>query len=260
MKSLGVLTIATRQYFKYWEQMIRSAEENFSNEIIINFHVFTDQYNSALEIALTSPYLNVIPHQIDDLGWPEATLKRYEIITNHKESYSEDYLLHLDADMLFKAPLSSLCSELEKQNIVSLVRHPGFYRPEGVRRILFYIGNPRFVPRDLKAKLSLGGIGAWETDIKSNAYVPRNLRSNYFCGATWFGPKAKVLDLCQNLSSNVDADRESGITAKWHDESHLNRWATINEFNALKPNFCFDPTFPQLQQLEEIIRAVDKRK
>jgi hypothetical protein len=260
MKSLGVLTIATRHYYQYWEQMICSAEANYNNEIRINFHVFTDQCKSASEFKFTSPNLNVIPHQIDELGWPEATLKRYEIITNHRESFAEDYLLHLDADMLFKAPLSSLCNELENQNLMTLVRHPGFYRPEGLRKISFYINNPSYIPRDLKANITLGGLGAWETEKKSKAYVPRKLRSDYFCGATWFGPKEKVLDFCKDLGSKVDADRTYGIIARWHDESHLNQWATLNEFKALTPEFCFDPTFPQLQHLNEIIRAVDKQK
>lgn len=259
MKSLGVLTIATGNYYKYWEEMIRSAEVNYSGDLLVNFHVFTDQYMMASELKFKSPHLNVIPHQIENLGWPEATLQRYKIISNYSECFTEDFLLHLDADMLFMAPLKVLFNELDYKNQMTLVRHPGFYRPQGFKLALFYFRNPSFIVRDLKAKITLGGLGSWETEKKSKAYVPRDLRIHYYCGATWFGPRTQVLKFCKDLGSNVDADKTIGVIARWHDESHLNQWAALNEFRSLPPKFCFDPMFPQLQHLEEIIRAVDKR-
>jgi hypothetical protein len=260
MKSLAILTVATRHYFDYWEKMIRSAEENYSGEININFHVFTDHHESSRLIKFKSPFLNVVTHRIEELGWPEATLKRYEIILNHQDSYTEDFLLHLDADMLFKSPLIFLANQLDGQNMMNLVRHPGFYRPKRSKKFLFYLKNQRYILRDIKAQILFGGLGSWERDENSQAFVPRNLRKEYFCGATWFGPRVKFLEFCADLESSVQADFVSGKMARWHDESHLNRWAAYNEYIALTPSFCFDPSFPQLRNLNEFIRAVDKDK
>ena len=259
MKTLAVLTVATRHYYEYWEKMVMSAEENMCKDIKINFHVFTDRYSSADNFKPKSSSVNVIPHEIANLGWPEATIKRYQIISNFREEFTEDYLLHLDADMLFKTSLSALYDELQQDNEIRLVVHPGYYRPKRLIRIKFYFQNLRYLIIDLKLKLKIGGIGAWETNKKSKAYVSRKKRKRYFCGATWFGPRLKVLDFCDNLARNVESDASFGIIAKWHDESHLNQWAAENDFKVLSPRFCFDPTMPQLKQLNEFIRAVDKR-
>lgn len=260
MKTLAVLTVATRHYYEYWERMVRSAEHNLCDDIKVNFHVFTDRYDSVSNFRPTSPHVTVTPHEIENFGWPEATIKRYQIILKFQEEFTEDYLLHLDADMLFKTSLSTLFEELDLEKEITLVLHPGYYRPKRLLRIKFYLQYPRYSLVDCKLKLKLGGVGAWETNKKSRAYVARKYRKHYFCGATWFGPRSKVLEFSDTLAKNVDIDMNSGIMAKWHDESHLNHWAAENNFNILPPSFCFDPTMPQLRKLKEFIRAVDKKK
>jgi hypothetical protein len=53
-------------------------------------------------------------------------------------------------------------------------------------------------------------------------------------------------------------DTTNSIIPKWHDESILNFWLTLNETTLLSPSFCFNPRYPQLKGLPEFIRAVDK--
>jgi len=35
-------------------------------------------------------------------------------------------------------------------------------------------------------------------------------------------------------------DSARNIVARWHDESHLNRFAALNEVEVLGPQYCFD--------------------
>ena len=34
--------------------------------------------------------------------------------------------------------------------------------------------------------------------------------------------------MCESLSKNIDVDNDNGITAIWHDESHMNRYFIDN--------------------------------
>ena len=60
------------------------------------------------------------------------------------------------------------------------------------------------------------------------------------------------------LAANVESDFRRGIVAIWHDESHLNNWASKNSFNSLDPSYCFAEEFLHLRDLDAKILAVKK--
>jgi hypothetical protein len=88
--------------------------------------------------------------------------------------------------------------------------------------------------------IRFSGIGAWECDQKSQAFVARALRRRYYCGGFWLGNKASIIDFAESMSQRVDKDLSNRITAIWHDESHLNKFFTINKpTTILSPSYCY---------------------
>jgi hypothetical protein len=106
--------------------------------------------------------------------------------------------------------------------------------------------------------LSMGSLGTWETRKKSSAYVPRNTRATYVCGGFWLAKKPDFIKLVTKLDSETDIDTTNGVVAKWHDESHLNKWASETGCTVLDPSFCYDSSYDWLRGLPEVIRAVRK--
>jgi hypothetical protein len=258
--SIGIMTIATNVYIDYWAEMIQSADKYPSKQFEIVFHVFTDNFDRAQKVAQKLKNVQVQVHQTPAYAWPEATLLRYSVFSECADNLNQDYLMHLDADMLF---VSSPWEELQEtlQNFpICLIQHPGFWRASGASRARFYKTNPGFLLKDLYRIIENGALGAWEKNVKSTAYVPRKLRYRYFCGGIWFGKRSAIQRLIADLAKNVSEDSSNGIMAKWHDESHLNKWSSQNQHEVLGPKFCFDTTYPQLVDLEPIILAIRKKE
>ena len=245
-------TVATNRYVHYWNDMIASANSVFKAEDNVKFIVFTDQEDFCNEIAVMYPNLHISIVAIEPLGWPEATSLRYKIYSQHASQVDAEVFCHIDADMLFFDNPHRLLIPSDWVNGVALVSHPGYFRePSTKLSILQSL-------KDKARKLWIGGLGTWETKRASTSYVPRKFRTVYVCGGSWMAKKDKFVEMVSQLSLNTEVDYSNGVIAKWHDESHLNHWASKNSFTLLTPSYCFDPLYEWLSTIPEIIRAVRK--
>ena len=258
MTSLGVISIATgEKYREYWFELIQSFKATSSNFTGINFYLLTDDPDSANNFA-SRVGMQLKAFEIPSYGWPEATLLRYKEILKQKDYFKEDILIYLDADMLVCDDFeSTLRSEFWKSGI-ALVAHPGYWRPSGFKLLRYYVNNPFHLASDAIHLARTGGLGTWELRRQSRAFVARRARKIYVCGGTWMGKRDQFLKMVQSCSENVEDDLARGLVAKWHDESHLNKWLSENDVTVLSPSYCFDPTYKNLQSLPEFIRAVRK--
>ena len=258
-KSIGILTVATNGYVNYWMNMAKSLDNVFTQDggPKITLHVFTDQPDLLNAFKNSLKNLRVTTHEVPSYGWPEASLYRFRLIQSISDNLTEELLIHLDADMLVQAWFPSEIPPNFTHGI-ALVGHPGYFRPIRRRLVNFYAKNLDYILRDLMLRVRIGGLGSWETDKASKAYVPRDARDVYVCGGTWMGYRSEFLELINSLSILEISESAEGKVPKWHDESYLNNWASKNKFTLLSPSFCFDPSYPQLNGLKELIRAVDK--
>jgi hypothetical protein len=257
LTSIGILTVATNKYVEYWKKQAKSISDSRIRDLEVTLHVFTDD-TEAVESFSRDLDVNVVAHEIPSLGWPDATLMRYRIITQFSQSIKEDILMHLDADMLLHHELSQLEITREIKNGICLVLHPGYYRPKGLKLVKLYSQHPKTALMDLHLLTSKGGLGLWESRVQSMAYVPRLKRKRYFCGGTWWGYRENILKLCEELARRIESDQERGEMAVWHDESHLNWWAHANEHGFTTPRYCYAFGYPQLEDLTCVIEAVHK--
>jgi len=131
--------------------------------------------------------------KINNLGYPRATLKRYHIFLSQKEWLSYyDYIFYCDIDMLF---VNRVGSEVFSHGLTA-TRHAGF------------------LDDDYGAYL--------EDNPRSKAYTDKLV--HYYAGGFNGGTSGSFLHMAETISHNVDLDSSNGIVAKWHDESHLNRY------------------------------------
>lgn len=130
-------------------------------------------------------------------GYPETTLKRYHSFLGMREMLEKDFthLFYIDIDALFVA---SVGEEIFSDGITATLHH-GF------------VGKPL--------------TGTLEHNPRSAAYMED--ARHYFCGGFNGGTSAAYLDMAEAIREGVDYDSRQGITAIWHDESHLNKYLSI---------------------------------
>lgn len=259
--SLGVLSIATNIYLNYWMTLASSLDAQVRQFNPITLHVFTDQASMAQEFAKSLNRVKVMVHPIKPLGWPEATLFRFKIFDEHRHLFTEDYLLYLDADSIVDNDFEQNLEQTMSERGVLLVEQSGSWRPPRLhKKLRFYLLHPGAVYADLRKLIWEGGLGTWEKNPNSSAFVPRHKRKNYVFGAVWMGPREKLLALIQELAERVQKDWERGVIARWHDESHINWWNAEYQPFLLDPRYYFFSGQHHLDELPCIIRLVHKNE
>jgi len=261
MISLTIFTVATGRYLDFWIELVKSGEEFIGRSVRTQWLVLTDQIEKIPTEIINKLGPRLTEVLIDHEPWPFPTLKRYEYLQSTRDQIEGEFLMHLDADMVFVASINEkdITTPLAESEI-ACVAHPGYFRPKGLKRIEFYARNPRRMIRDLKLYLIFGGVGTWEQSIDSTAYVQRSQRRNYVCGGCWFGTKNRVLEMAETLQQNIEIDLQSAFIASFHDESHLNAYVSKRKVEVLSPEFCFDPGYPQLVGVSPKILAIDKNE
>jgi hypothetical protein len=252
-------SIATGNYLNYWKDLIISGNKFLSDFEDSQWLLATDNVKDISNFIADSNFNNVEVISIPSYGWPDASLLRYEVISQNSNRIRSKYSVYLDADMRFKTTIEidEFISRISK-GVMTLQVHPGYYRPTGLKNTLFYLGNPKFIFKDILIRIKNGGLGTWESDRKSLAFVARRMREFYYCGGCWFGETKVFLEMCELLSENVRHDLRNGLVARFHDESHLNSFASMEKVRRIPPIFCFDPTYPNLTFSSKYLEAVNK--
>jgi hypothetical protein len=257
--TLGVMSIATNVYLKYWMALASSIDTHVTAFQPVVLHVFTDQAQAAREFAQTLTKTSVVVHEIEPLGWPEATLFRYKIFSENIAEITEPFLMYLDADTLVTADFEDDLGERMAQHGVLLVEQAGSWRPSALSRVLrFYFLHPGAIFADTRKLLLEGGLGTWETRRISQAFVPRSRRKSYVTGAVWMGEREALSKMMAELATRVEHDWERGIVAVWHDESHLNWWSAEYQPELLDPRYYFFEGHRHLDELPRIIQLIRK--
>ena len=247
-RALGVLSVATNIYIDYWRNMVLSLDDQLRDGEQIAAHVFTDQPEKAFLIQAELIYVKVYVHTIPSYRWPDATIRRYEIFSQFASEIKEKVLMHLDADMLVLQDFYEEIISTAQKNKMMLVAHPGFWKKSP----------------SLKQKISnlLFGLkpknGSWENRKESRAFVAPTERKQYVCGGVWAGNREIFFELTDLLGAAVLNDRNKSVIAVWHDESHLNKWSSENDYVLLTPKYCFVEEYKHLESLNPVILAVTK--
>ena len=206
---IGIFYIAIGQYATFFESFYLSCEKYFIPGAKKEYFVFTNRDNE----FFSSPSVHRI--QQEDMGWPDNTLKRFHLFCSVSDDASKcDYLFFFNADLEFVRPV--LQSALPENGLV-VTLHPGFYNatPE---------------------KFS------YDRNTDTLACIPEGEGKIYVCGGVNGGRADAYLAMSRELMRRVDDDYRRGVVARWHDESHLNRYILDlqkTEYMVWDPGYCY---------------------
>ena len=191
---IALCVIATGKYARFVVDLIASASMYFCSDHDTEFYLFTDSSMPPLPARLWPA-----KHE----PWPGPTLHRYStMLTAEKELAKFDYVFYCDVDMLFVAPVGS---EICGPGLTATI-HPG-YAGQTVRQ-----------------RLDQHRAGwLYELNPRSNAYAQPDDRF-YTCGGFQGGESHAYLAAMRDIAAAIADDEQRGIVARWHDESHWNRY------------------------------------
>ncbi len=210
---IAILYICNGRYDVFWKDFYLSSEKYFINDAEKHYFVFTDSndiYNENIDKKIHKIYQN-------NLGWPNNTLKRYEIFTKINDKLKEfDYIFFMNANLLFLKQVDKEDFLPSGNKTLTACLHPGYYNQN--RKKFTYESNPN-----------------------SLAFIPKNEGNNYFAGGINGGITLKFLEVINILKKNIDEDLKNNIIAVWHDESHWNKYINehIAETKIISPSYLF---------------------
>lgn len=227
---IGILYICTGKYSIFWKDFYLSMEKNFIKDSEKHYFVFTDAEH--IDFEKENPKIHRIYQK--NLGWPGNTLMRFHIFLGiEKELMDMDYLFFFNANLLI---LEKINEEdflpNEEQKLVATL-HPGFYNKK--RKDFTYDDNR-----------------------KSTAFVEKNEGEYYFAGGLNGGKTKDFIEAMEIMKNNTDIDTKNGVIAKWHDESHWNKYLIDRpSIKKLSPSYLYPEGWNI--PLHKIILIGDKR-
>ena len=228
VNKLGILYLATGPYIKFWPVFYTSMENHFCKNSDHFYFVFTDDKTNKIFEGCN----NIHFIEIFNMPWPLVTLLRFHFFNMIKDELAKmDYLIFSNANIECCKDVNE--AELFENTDLFFTQHPGYYQKKPKYFVL-------------------------ERSKYSTAYVPYREKTKYVIGA-FFGGKSKAfLSMSNELKKNIEEDLKRNIIAKWHDESHLNRYYANHQNNRLvSPAYCYPSSFEI--PMEPILRSVDKR-
>ena len=198
-----IITIATNDYIQFVGNLLDSIEEYFLTDHEISCLLFTDH---ELEEVSDNVKVSCIEHKV----WPEPALKKYNYINSES-----DYLKDFDYICLFDADVR-IVDKVGEEVIQDLV---GVLHPYKILE-----------PKE---------IYPYEKRKESTAYISDENHDKYYAAAFVGGKASTFLKMAKTISERVEEDERNGIIAKWHDESHLNKYFNENPPVSLSPSYMF---------------------
>lgn len=206
---IAILYICTGNYDVFWDGFYESAEKNFYPNFEKEYFIFSD---SKKMYALASEKIHVFWQ--NNAGWPYNTLMRYQWFCSVQDALSSfDYAFFCNANMRFLKPTTEKEIPLPTEDApLTLAVHTQNYEDElGIN----------FQP---------------ERNPKSRAYIPEGTPVRAYAGGFWGGTAKAVMEMCRTLRDRINDDLSRDIIAIWHDQSHLQKYASEKAHSIIAKN------------------------
>lgn len=224
MNKIAVLYICTGKYSIFWEGFYKSCQENFLPNCKKHYFVFTNSKDLTQDDDVT------ILHK-EPRGFPLDSLFRFEMFLEIENLLLEyDYLFFFNSNMLLVNIVSSdILDGIDnvKSGLLGVI-HPGYYQSKSI-----------YYP--------------YERNRSSSAYIPKKKADyKYYMGSLFGGTSEAFLKLCNKCSERIQSDLEQNYIARYHDESHLNKYFYEHSVFCLDSSYAF-PEDSKLQFIPKII-------
>lgn len=227
MQKIGILYICTGKYDIFWKDFYLSCEKYLLNDtdetgnkkFEKHYFVWTD----AKEIFGETENKNIKKVYQEDLGWPGNTLMRFDMFLGQKESLKEmDYIFFFNANCLILENINEkeFLPDINIGEKLLAVLHPYFLNKK--RRFFTYENK----------------------NINSLAYIKKNEGNMYFMGALNGGFTKSFLEAVEIMDKNTKTDLDQNIIARFHDESHWNRYLVDrDDIKVLEPEYLYPENY-----------------
>ncbi|XP_073497933.1 N-acetyllactosaminide alpha-1,3-galactosyltransferase-like [Phyllobates terribilis] len=213
---VGLSVFAVGKYLDtYLEDFLVSANRFFMPGLPCVVYILTDRPSDVPRIHERSG-MSIITLQVTNRArWQDISMLRMMDLRDlvlplaHDEV---DYLFCMDVDQIFSSnygpeTLGDLVAQL----------HSGYY-----------LANRKEYPL--------------ERNPLSMAFIPPWAGTFYYHGAVFGGKPTLLTNLTSSCLKGILEDKKRGVEAIWHDESHLNRYLTLEYLpsKVLSPEYCWD--------------------
>jgi len=196
---IGLIHIATADYKIFTEKFISSSIYGFEPEREKFFYIFTDDVEYAENILKKYKCSGRVVH-INHEPWPLITLNRFQYIESIQDHCRSDQITHI-----FFVNSNAISIDARPVELIELMN-----------KSLCFVAHPGFLIHK--------SLATFERRAESTAGLPDVVaeNENYVQGFFYGGRLSEFMNLIKKMKISVDIDKQNGITAIWHDESHLN--------------------------------------
>lgn len=207
---IAILYICIGKYIVFWDDFFKSSENLFCKNCTKNYFVFTD-FDKKMIGEETGRVHKIFQ---EDLGWPNNSLKRFEMFASIEQNLREyDFVFFFNANTIFVKEIKDDFLPIEED--FTLVEH-----------YLFYNRTPLYF--------------SYDRNPKSTAFIPYLSGEYYIRGGVNGGKTEKYLEMIHTCLRDVEENEKRGIVSIWHDETHLNHFMlTQKNCKVLDPGFCY---------------------
>ncbi|XP_034022139.1 alpha-1,3-galactosyltransferase 2-like [Thalassophryne amazonica] len=211
--SVALTVFAVGRYLDvYLKNFLNSSEHHFMVGLPVTYYVFTDIPEKVPDMKLAKQrslkFIQVERHS----RWQDISMMRMKAISDVIDSDIRYHCTHVfcfDVDQVFAGRFGS---EALGQSVALL--HAYYYHLP--KRLFTYDRNP-----------------------KSRAYMETG--DFYYHAAVFGGSWQHVKDLTKACYHSIMEDKQNNVEARWHDESHLNKYLWLNKpSRVLSPEYCWD--------------------
>ncbi|KAJ3602128.1 hypothetical protein NHX12_029887 [Muraenolepis orangiensis] len=220
--SVALTVFAVGRYLDaYLGAFLNSAEQHFMVGLPVKYYIFTDLPEKVPSLQLgPQRSLEVIRVQ-GHSRWQDISMTRMKTIADTIESDIRHHSTHvfcMDVDQVFAWRFGS---EALSDSVALL--HAYYYNSP--KEMFTYDRNP-----------------------KSCAFM---LTGDFYYHAAVFGGSCtSVKAIAEACYRGILQDKDSGVEALWHDESHLNKYFWLHRpSKVLSPEYCWDPVLGQRQEI-----------
>lgn len=218
MKKIGIYYLCTGPYVLFWEDFFATFEKNFLPNTEKHYYVFTDSES----VYAQDQCERIHVYKLSKLPWPLVTLFRFDTFLSVREDVADcDYLMFSNANVVCENIVTEeeFLPDASKGQMLAFTAHPGYYREKKYH-----------VPYDRNKKCL--------------AYIPYNQGGNYVIGAMFCGTREAFLKMSAVLKYRIEEDLKKNVIARWHDESHINRFIVgKDDYKLLSPAYCYPVGF-----------------
>jgi FkbM family methyltransferase len=227
---IGILYICTGKYVSFLNDFLASSNQFLLPLSEKKYFIFTD---SEFESQKDSP-IHII-HQ-PKLGYDIATdtsydsLMRYHIFLKHKELFKDlDYLIFFNANTTF-------VNHILEENFLPDDKNDGLL---SVHHSGHYIMGDKW--------------NGYDENSNSVSFIPLKERNKKYCQGCVIGGKQKdFLNMCKDISEQIDYDLSNNIHPKFWDEPYMNRYLLDKNPLILDPGY----SFPDNESVRSLIKDV----